>query len=154
MKAVVQRVSEAGVTVAGEEIGAIGAGLVVLLAVEHGDGEREVTLMARKIAGLRIFPDERGRMHHAVRDIHGGVLAISQFTLAANLDKGFRPSFDRAEEPNRARMLFDSFCQRLHAEGVEVATGRFGADMRVRLINDGPVTFTLSFTPGGADRHS
>ncbi|MBF0163179.1 MAG: D-tyrosyl-tRNA(Tyr) deacylase [Magnetococcales bacterium] len=151
MKAVVQRVSEAGVTVDGVEIGAIGAGLVVLVAVERGDGEGEVTRMARKIAGLRIFPDERGRMHHSARDLHGGVLAISQFTLAANLEKGFRPSFDHAEEPNRARMLFDGFCQRLRGEGLEVATGRFGADMRVRLINDGPVTFTLSFTPGGAE---
>ncbi|MBF0417843.1 MAG: D-tyrosyl-tRNA(Tyr) deacylase [Magnetococcales bacterium] len=150
MKAVVQRVREAGVSVAGEEIGAIGRGLVVLLAVERGDGEHEVTRMVRKIAGLRIFPDERGRMHHSVADIHGGVLAISQFTLAANLEKGFRPSFDQAEEPNRARMLFDAFCQRLRAEGLDLSTGRFGADMQVRLINDGPVTFSLSFSPGRA----
>ncbi|MEO5346843.1 MAG: D-aminoacyl-tRNA deacylase [Magnetococcus sp. YQC-9] len=146
MKAVIQRVSEAFVTVDTEEVGAIGAGLVVLLAVERGDGDREVVQMARKIAGLRIFSDARGRMHHAVGEIGGKILAISQFTLAANLEKGFRPSFDPAEEPSRARHLFDAFCQRLRAEGLEVATGRFGADMRVHLINDGPVTFTLTFT--------
>ncbi|MBF0213480.1 MAG: D-tyrosyl-tRNA(Tyr) deacylase [Magnetococcales bacterium] len=145
MKAVLQRVSAASVTVAGEVVGAIGSGIVVLLAVERGDGAREAARMARKIAGLRLFPDERGRMHHSVRDVEGGVLAISQFTLAANLDKGFRPSFDDAEEPQLARGMFDLFCQRLRAEGVPVATGRFGADMRVELVNEGPVTFILAF---------
>ncbi|MBF0270449.1 MAG: D-tyrosyl-tRNA(Tyr) deacylase [Magnetococcales bacterium] len=151
MKAVLQRVSEAAVTVADEMVGAVGKGLLVLLAVERGDGPREIDRMARKIAGLRLFPDERGRMHHSVRDVGGEVLVISQFTLAANLDKGFRPSFDGAELPEQARRIFDAFCQRLTAEGLMVATGRFGADMRVSLVNDGPVTFIVAFGAEGDD---
>ncbi|MBF0190578.1 MAG: D-tyrosyl-tRNA(Tyr) deacylase [Magnetococcales bacterium] len=149
MKAVVQRVSEASVTVGAETVGAVGKGLLVLLAVEKGDGLREIDRMARKIAGLRLFPDERGRMHHSVRDVGGAVLVVSQFTLAANLDKGFRPSFDGAELPEQACRMFDLFCQRLMAEGLVVATGRFAADMRVSLVNDGPVTFIVAFEAEG-----
>ncbi|MBF0340103.1 MAG: D-tyrosyl-tRNA(Tyr) deacylase [Magnetococcales bacterium] len=151
MKAVLQRVSEAAVSVDGEDVGAIGLGLLVLLAVERGDGEREVEKMVRKIAGLRVFSDERGRMNLALSAVGGSVLAISQFTLAATLERGFRPSFDGAEEPERARHLFECFCQRLAEAGVPVATGRFGADMRVRLINEGPVTFVLEFAASTDD---
>ncbi|MBF0629208.1 MAG: D-tyrosyl-tRNA(Tyr) deacylase [Magnetococcales bacterium] len=152
MKAVLQRVSEATVTVDGAVIGAIDRGLVVFLAVERGDGEPELARMVRKIAGLRIFPDAQGRMNHSVREVGGSVLAISQFTLAANLAKGFRPSFENAELPEPARQLFDRFCQQLAAAGVPVATGQFGADMQVRLLNDGPVTFTLEFSASKDER--
>lgn len=151
MKAVLQRVSAAQVAVEGEVIGAIDLGILALVAVEQGDGVTEVDRMARKIAGLRIFPDERGRMHLSVRDVSGSVLAISQFTLAANVNKGFRPSFDRAETPELARQRFDALCERLRALGVPVATGRFGADMQVQLTNDGPVTFILAFEAESSD---
>ncbi|MBF0180779.1 MAG: D-tyrosyl-tRNA(Tyr) deacylase [Magnetococcales bacterium] len=150
MKAVVQRVTEASVSVDGESIGRIGNGMLVLLAVERGDDERELALMIRKIAGLRLFADARGRMNLSIAQVGGAVLAISQFTLAADLVKGMRPSFDRAEEPVRASRLYDAFCQRLAEEGIPVARGRFAADMRVHLVNDGPVTFVLDFPPSGA----
>lgn len=143
MKALVQRVSEAGVTVAGETVGAIGPGLLVLLGVEAGDQGAQADLLARKIAALRIFEDDAGRMNRAVRDVGGAVLAISQFTLAADLRKGNRPSFIRAAQPADAEPLYEQFCRRLREAGLEVATGRFGAHMAVRLVNDGPVTIWL-----------
>ena len=143
MRALVQRVSEAGVTVAGEEIGAIGQGLLVLLGVEIGDRAAEAGLLARKIAALRIFEDDAGKMNLAVREIGGAVLAISQFTLAADLRKGNRPSFIRAAPPEVAEPLYEEFCMRLREAGLPVATGRFGAQMAVRLVNDGPVTIWL-----------
>ena len=143
MKALVQRVSEAGVTVEGEVVGEIGPGLLVLLGVEAGDGAAAVDLLARKIAALRIFEDAAGKMNLALRDTGGAVLAISQFTLAADLRKGNRPSFIRAAPPEVAEPLYQQFCTRLRDAGLPVATGRFGAQMAVRLINDGPVTIWL-----------
>jgi D-tyrosyl-tRNA(Tyr) deacylase len=143
VKALVQRVSEATVTVGGETIGEIGPGLLVLLGVEAGDGAAEADLLARKIAALRIFEDAAGKMNLAVREVGGAVLAISQFTLAADLRKGNRPSFIRAAPPEAAEPLYEQFCQRLREAGLPVATGRFGAHMAVRLINDGPVTIWL-----------
>ncbi|MBF0127412.1 MAG: D-tyrosyl-tRNA(Tyr) deacylase [Magnetococcales bacterium] len=147
MKAVVQRVREASVQVGAEVAGAIGPGLLVLLAVERGDGDRELELMARKIAGMRVFADANGRMNLSLGESGGALLVVSQFTLAANLSKGMRPSFERAEEPESARRTCERFCQRLEAAGIPVSRGRFGADMRVALINDGPVTFVLDFPP-------
>jgi D-aminoacyl-tRNA deacylase len=143
MKALVQRVSEADVTVDGLRVGAIGKGLLVLLGVETGDDPAAADLLARKIAALRIFEDAAGKMNLAVRDVGGAVLAISQFTLAADLRKGNRPSFIRAAPPEVAEPLYEQFCTRLRAAGLTVATGRFGAHMAVRLINDGPVTIWL-----------
>jgi D-tyrosyl-tRNA(Tyr) deacylase len=143
MKALVQRVSEADVTVEGEVVGAIGPGLLVLLGVEAGDGAAEADLLARKIAALRIFEDDAGKMNLALREAGGAVLAISQFTLAADLRKGNRPSFIRAAPPEIAEPLYEQFCTRLREAGLEVATGRFGAQMAVRLINHGPVTIWL-----------
>jgi D-tyrosyl-tRNA(Tyr) deacylase len=143
MKALVQRVSEADVTVDGLRVGAIGKGLLVLLGVETGDGAAAADLLARKITALRIFEDDAGKMNLAVHEVGGAVLAISQFTLAADLRKGNRPSFIRAAPPEVAEPLYEQFCTRLRAAGLTVATGRFGAHMAVRLINDGPVTIWL-----------
>jgi len=143
LKALVQRVSAAGVTVGEDVIGEIGPGLLVLLGVEVGDGVAAADLLARKIAALRIFEDDAGKMNLAVRDVGGAVLAISQFTLAADLRKGNRPSFIRAAPPEVAEPLYQQFCTRLREAGLPVATGRFGAHMAVRLVNDGPVTIWL-----------
>jgi D-tyrosyl-tRNA(Tyr) deacylase len=143
MKALVQRVSEADVTVDGLRVGAIGKGLLVLLGVETGDGAAAADLLARKITALRIFEDDAGKMNLAVHEVGGAVLAISQFTLAADLRKGNRPSFIRAAPPEVAEPLYEQFCTRLRAAGLTVATGRFGAHMAVRLTNDGPVTIWL-----------
>ncbi|OSM05134.1 D-aminoacyl-tRNA deacylase [Magnetofaba australis] len=151
MKAVVQRVSRADVRVDDEVVGQIGRGLLVLLAVERGDGDAQRHLMARKVARLRIFPDENGKMNLSVKEIGGEILVISQFTLAADMKKGYRPSFGGAEEPQRANEQYEIFCQELiDIEGVPVARGRFAADMQVSLINDGPVTIPLSFPPNNA----
>jgi D-tyrosyl-tRNA(Tyr) deacylase len=143
LKALVQRVSAAGVTVGEDVIGEIGPGLLVLLGVEVGDAAAAADLLARKIAALRIFEDDAGKMNLAVHDVGGAVLAISQFTLAADLRKGNRPSFIRAAPPEVAEPLYQQFCTRLREAGLPVATGRFGAHMAVRLINDGPVTIWL-----------
>jgi D-aminoacyl-tRNA deacylase len=143
MKALVQRVSEAGVTVGGRTIGAIGQGLLVLLGVEHGDGESEADLLARKISNLRIFEDEAGKMNRSVLDTGGGVLVVSQFTLCADVRKGNRPSFTGAAAPEQARALYDRFCDQVAGQGAPVARGEFAAHMAVRLINDGPVTIWL-----------
>jgi D-tyrosyl-tRNA(Tyr) deacylase len=151
MKALVQRVSEACVTVGGRTIGSIDRGLLVLLGVEHGDGEAQAALLARKIANLRIFEDDAGRMNRSVLDIGGAVLAVSQFTLCADVRKGNRPSFIGAAPPELAQPLYRSFCDRLAAHAVTVARGEFAAHMAVRLINDGPVTIWLdtAVLPGG-----
>ncbi len=148
MKAVIQRVSTASVTVDGSVVGRIDRGILLFLAVERGDTVTQVQRMVHKVGGLRIFPDEAGRMNRSLADISGAILAISQFTLAADLKKGFRPSFGNAEDPQRAQELFDQACRRLEAAGIPVARGRFGADMAVTLVNDGPVTFWLDFPPG------
>ena len=148
MTGVVQRVSRAEVRVGGEVVGSIDKGLLVLLAVERGDTQEEAAWMARKVAELRIFPDEEGKMNRSVQEVAGGVLAVSQFTLAARIAKGRRPSFDRAEEPGRAKALFDLFVKGTAGRGVPVAEGSFGAMMEVELVNDGPVTLVLERRPG------
>ena len=144
MRIVLQRVKEASVTVAGEKIAEIGQGILLLVGVADGDGEPEADWLAEKIAGLRIMPDEDGKMNLSVRDTEGAVLAVSQFTLLADTRKGKRPSFIKAAPPEEATRLFEYFCERVRLAGVtNVVTGRFGAMMDVHLINDGPVTIVL-----------
>ncbi|MDP9408952.1 MAG: D-aminoacyl-tRNA deacylase [Actinomycetota bacterium] len=144
MRIVLQRVSEASVTVEGERISEIGFGLLLLVGVAQADGEAEADWLAEKIAGLRIMGDEEGKMNRSVTDVGGTVLAVSQFTLLADTRKGKRPSFIGAAMPEEAERLFDHFCERLRAAGVDrVETGRFGAMMSVALVNDGPVTIVL-----------
>ena len=143
MKAVIQRVSQASVSVDGEEVSRIGAGLVVLLGVVKGDGDRDAAVLAKKIAGLRIFADEAGKMNLSVADVNCEMLAVSQFTLAANCKKGRRPSFDEAAPPDIANPLFDQFCDLCDAAGIPVKRGVFAAHMEVVLTNDGPVTIVL-----------
>jgi D-tyrosyl-tRNA(Tyr) deacylase len=144
LRIVLQRVKEASVTVAGEKISDIGPGLLLLVGVADGDAEPEADWLAEKTAGLRIMPDQDGKMNLSVRDTGGAVLAVSQFTLLADTRKGKRPSFVKAAPPEEAVRLFDHFCERLRAAGVaEVETGRFGAMMDVHLVNDGPVTIVL-----------
>ncbi|AJE04272.1 D-aminoacyl-tRNA deacylase [Geobacter pickeringii] len=143
MKAVIQRVSEARVTVEGEAVGAISGGILVLLGVEKGDDERDAAWLAEKIAGLRIFEDAAGKMNLSVREVDGAILAVSQFTLAGNCAKGRRPSFDTAAPPDEGKRLYERFVELMRATGLPVATGIFQADMKVQLVNDGPVTFIL-----------
>lgn len=125
----------------GETVSRIGPGMLVLAAVEKGDGERQMIDGARKIRELRIFSDEAGKMNRDVAEIGGAILAVSQFTLAGTIDKGRRPGFDRAEEPGRARAMFEVFVRELASTGIPVQTGRFREMMLVSLENDGPVTF-------------
>jgi D-tyrosyl-tRNA(Tyr) deacylase len=143
MRAVLQRVARASVSVEGARLGEIGAGLVVLLAVEKGDLEADADWTARKIAELRIFEDEARKMNRSVVEAGGAVLLISQFTLAADCRKGRRPSFDRAAPPEEARPLIARVRSSLEGAGLLVAEGRFGATMAVELVNDGPVTIVL-----------
>jgi D-tyrosyl-tRNA(Tyr) deacylase len=143
VRAVVQRVSEARVTVAAETVGAIGPGLLVLLGVGHDDDEAALAALAGKIARLRIFADEAGHMNRSVLDTGGAVLAVSQFTLLADTRKGNRPSFLAAAPPERAEPLYEAFVEALRELGLEVATGRFGQSMEVALVNDGPVTIVM-----------
>ena len=144
MRVVLQRVKNASVTVSGEMVSEIGEGLLLLVGVAKDDGEGEASWLAEKIAGLKIFNDEYGKMNLGVRDVGGEILAVSQFTLLADTRKGKRPSFIGAARPEEAERLFDHFCERLRAAGVDrVETGRFGAVMSVALVNDGPVTIVL-----------
>ncbi len=144
MRIVLQRVKDASVTVGGERISEIGSGLLLLVGVAQGDGEAEAGWLAEKIAGLRIFNDESGKMNLSLKDVEGEVLAVSQFTLLADTRKGKRPSFVGAAPPEEAERLFDYFCERLREAGVgSVKTGSFGAMMDVALVNDGPVTIVL-----------
>jgi D-tyrosyl-tRNA(Tyr) deacylase len=143
MKAVIQRVGEASVKVDARQIAAIGPGLLVLLCVEHGDGERETAFVARKIAQLRIFEDDAGKMNRSVVDVGGAALVVSQFTLAGDLSRGNRPGFSGAAGPDLAVPLYERFCARLAEHGVPVRTGAFGAHMAVALVNDGPVTIWM-----------
>lgn len=147
MIAVVQRVARASVRVEGELVGEVGRGVLVLLGVLKGDGEAEMQRLARKVAGLRLFADERGRMQHDLGAIGGGALVVSQVTLAADGRKGRRLSLDRAAEPERARELYRAFAAELEALGVPTQRGRFGASMQVELVNDGPVTCVLEEPP-------
>ncbi len=142
MRVVVQRVSQAWVEVEGRTVGRIGRGLLLLLGIEKGDGEREVDFLAEKVAHLRIFADSEGKMNLSVKDIAGAVLSISQFTLASDIGKGRRPDFANAAEPARAEALYGRFNEQLAAE-VPLEKGVFGARMAVHLINDGPVTFII-----------
>lgn len=144
MRAVIQRVSSASVTVADEQIGSINHGLLVLLGVTREDTPEDAVWLARKIADLRIFADDDGRMNRSVVDIDGQVLVVSQFTLIASTRKGTRPSFNEAAPPDLAIPLYEDFVQQLESLlPSPVATGRFGADMKVALINDGPVTLVI-----------
>ena len=144
MRVVLQRVKNASVMVSGETISEIGEGLLLLVGVAKDDGEGEASWLAGKIAGLRIFNDEDGKMNLGVRDVGGEILAVSQFTLLADTRKGKRPSFIQAALPEEAEPLFDYFCERLREAGIaSVQTGSFGAMMDVALVNDGPVTIVL-----------
>jgi D-tyrosyl-tRNA(Tyr) deacylase len=143
MIGLLQRVSEARVSVAGEVTGTIGRGLLVLLGVERGDGEEQAERLLERILTYRVFPDQDGKMNLSLRDIGGGLLLVPQFTLAADTRKGTRPSFTPAAEPQRGLHLFDYLLQRAWEAHPDVQSGRFGADMQVSLTNDGPVTFWL-----------
>jgi D-tyrosyl-tRNA(Tyr) deacylase len=143
MRAVVQRVSRAKVTVNEWTTGEIGMGLLVLLGVGHEDTEADATYLAEKIAGLRVFEDHDGKMNRSVQDVGGSVLAVSQFTLYGDVRRGKRPSFDAAAPPDNARQLYDFFVQRIRAAGLRCETGRFQEMMQVELVNEGPVTILL-----------
>ena len=143
MRAVVQRVTEAKVTVENKEVGAITKGMTVLLGVEDGDGEKDAEYIADKIAGLRIFDDEAGVMNLSALDIGGEILSISQFTLLADARKGKRPSYSKAARPEEARKLYEYFNKRLEEKSLKVETGIFQAEMLVEIHNDGPVTILL-----------
>ncbi|WP_179380624.1 D-aminoacyl-tRNA deacylase [Jannaschia marina] len=143
MKAVVQRVSEARVEVAGEVVGRCGPGLLVLVCAMRGDGEANAEALATRIAKLRIFRDDAGRMNRSVHDTGGEALVVSQFTLAADTTSGNRPGFSAAAGPDDGERLYLHFVEALRAAGVPVETGRFGADMAVHLVNDGPVTIPM-----------
>jgi len=143
MRAVVQRVSEASVTVDGEVTGQIGRGFLVLLGIAGDDSEKDIVWIAEKIAGLRIFEDAEGRMNLGLRDVGGAVLLVSQFTLYGDCRKGRRPSFVEAARPEAALPLYQSVAAELRGHGLRVETGRFQAHMDVRLLNDGPVTLLL-----------
>ena len=143
MKVVLQRVKRASVTVEDRTVGEIGPGLCLLIGIEKEDSKEDALFIARKIVELRIFPDARDKMNLSLSDFGGEVLAVSQFTLAGSLKKGRRPSFDKAELPDRARGLFDYFVDCVRELDIPVKTGEFAAVMDVALVNDGPVTFIL-----------
>ena len=143
MISLIQRVTEASVTVDGETVGTIGAGLLVLLAVEPQDGEAQAKRMCERLLGYRVFADEAGRMNRSVADMRGGLLLVPQFTLAADTAKGMRPSFTSAASPEHGKRWFDRLVELARAAHGAVETGRFGAHMEVRLVNDGPTTFWL-----------
>ncbi len=143
MRAVVQRVSRAQVTVNGEIIGQIGLGLLVLLGIGRDDTEADAVYLAEKIAGLRVFEDDQGKMNRSVKDVGGSVLAVSQFTLYGDVRRGKRPSFDAAAAPEKARQLYQFFVEQIRGAGLPCETGRFQEMMQVELVNEGPVTILL-----------
>ncbi|MFM4747913.1 D-aminoacyl-tRNA deacylase [Aeromonas veronii] len=143
MIALIQRVSEASVTVEGEVTGAIGQGLLVLLGVEQGDDEAKADKLLHRVSGYRIFPDQEGKMNLNVSQIGGSLLVVSQFTLAADTKRGMRPSFSCGAHPSEAERLYDYFVAKASASGIQTETGRFAADMKVALVNEGPTTFWL-----------
>jgi D-tyrosyl-tRNA(Tyr) deacylase len=143
MRALVQRVARASVTVAGETVGQTGPGLLILVCAMRGDDDAAARQMAARIAKLRIFPDDAGRMNRALLDTGGGALVVSQFTLAADTARGNRPGFAAAAPPEEGARLYELFATELAGQGVPVETGRFGADMQVALVNDGPVTIWM-----------
>jgi D-tyrosyl-tRNA(Tyr) deacylase len=148
MRAVVQRVERASVTVDGDIVGRIGQGLAVLVGVEDTDTSEDAETLAAKMTALRIFADENGRMNRSVVEVGGSVLVVSQFTLLADVRKGRRPSFTAAAPPDRAQPLVEAVCAAVREQGIDVAEGRFGAMMSVELVNDGPVTILVE-TDGG-----
>jgi D-tyrosyl-tRNA(Tyr) deacylase len=148
MRAVLQRVTRAKVTVGTEVTGEIGRGWLVLLGIAPGDGAKEITWLAEKVAHLRAFADADGKMNRDVSEVEGSVLAVSQFTLFADTSRGRRPSFIRAAPPELARRLYEVFAAAVEAMGVRVARGRFGAEMEVELVNDGPMTIWLDSAAG------
>jgi D-tyrosyl-tRNA(Tyr) deacylase len=147
MIALIQRVSQAQVTVAGASVGNIGRGILALVAVERGDTEAQAQRLLERILGYRIFPDAEERMNLSLSDIGGDLLLVSQFTLAADTRKGARPSFTPAAAPEEGRRLFDYLLEQARRQHPHVATGQFGANMQVSLVNDGPVTFSLRAAP-------
>ena len=149
MIGLLQRVTRADVSIAGECVGAIARGLLVLIGVEQGDAEREADRLLERLLGYRVFADAAGKMNLSVRDITGGVLLVPQFTLAADTNKGMRPSFSSAANLEEGRLLFDYLVEQACVKHSPVASGRFGADMKVSLVNDGPVTFWLRVPPSG-----
>jgi D-tyrosyl-tRNA(Tyr) deacylase len=148
--ALVQRVTEAAVWVGGETVGEIGAGVLALIGVERGDGAAEAARLAERVLGYRLFADAHGRMNLSLRDTGGGLLAVPQFTLAADTDSGLRASFSKAAAPADGELLFLEFVKKAAEIHPRVASGRFGAHMRVKLVNDGPVTFWLRVAPRSA----
>jgi len=145
--ALVQRVSGANVKVAGKPVGVIGAGLVALVGVERGDTEVEALVLAERVTNYRIFADAEGKMNLSVKDVRGQILAVPQFTLAADTRSGLRPSFSSAATPGEAERLFNRFVEKIQEWSPRVATGKFGAEMQLSLVNDGPVTFWLRASP-------
>ena len=143
MRCLIQRVSEAGVDIDGETVGDIGRGFLILVCAMAGDTEDHAQRLAKKAVNLRIFPDDEGRMNRSLLDISGEALVVSQFTLAADTSRGNRPGFSSAAPPEDGEALYLKFCEFVSEHGVRVATGTFGADMKVRLVNDGPVTIWL-----------
>lgn len=150
MISVLQRVCEARVDVEGQTVGAIGAGLLVLVCAERGDTEAEADRLLAKLLKLRMFSDAAGKMNRSVQDTSGGLLLVSQFTLAADTTGGNRPGFSQAAAPDEGRRLFDYFVAQARAAHPEVQTGRFATEMQVHLVNDGPVTIPLRMAPIGA----
>ncbi len=149
MISLLQRVRQARVEVAGQVVGQIGAGLLVLVCAERGDTEQEADKLLAKLLKLRIFNDAAGKMNRSVQDMGGGLLLVSQFTLAADTTSGNRPGFSQAAPPDEGRRLYDYLVARARAAHPEVATGQFAADMQVHLVNDGPVTIPLRIAPAG-----
>ena len=147
MIALIQRVSEAQVAVGGQAIGAIGPGILALVGVERGDGEAEAQRLAERVIGYRIFPDGAGRMNLSLKDAGGGLLAVPQFTLVADTNSGMRPGFSAGASPAEGERMFLLFVEKAEAMLGRVQSGRFGADMKVSLVNDGPVTFWLQVAP-------
>lgn len=143
MKALVQRVKQASVAVEGKEISKIEKGFLVFVGITHTDTEKEADYLVKKVTNLRIFEDENGKMNLSLKDVNGKLLIVSQFTLYSNCESGNRPSFTEAAKPDIANPLYEYFCSKCEQEGIEVQKGIFGADMKVSLINDGPVTIIL-----------
>lgn len=149
MIALIQRVTQASVAVGDQVLGSIGPGLVALVGVERGDGDAGAERLVERVLGYRVFPDAEGRMNRSLHEFGGGLLAVPQFTLAAETGKGMRPGFSSAAAPDEGERLFARFVALARARHAPVETGRFGADMKVGLVNDGPVTFWLQVKPQG-----
>lgn len=151
MRIVLQRVKSAHVEIAGETVGSIGSGLMILVGITHGDQERDAEYLAEKVIQLRVFRDAEGRMNRSLLEVQGGLLVVSQFTLYGDSRKGRRPSFDQAARPEQARALYEHFVERLKSRNIAVQTGVFQAEMEIHLINDGPVTLILESKASPAD---